>query len=81
MLVRGIAPKGVGAMAERVRGAVERLSIPWESRVLRATVSVGVACLSECGPKATAEAVVALADARLYKAKDGGRNRVCSSDA
>jgi diguanylate cyclase (GGDEF)-like protein len=80
MLVRGIAPKGVGAMAERVRGAVERLSIPWESGVLKATVSVGVASLAECGPKPTAEAVVALADARLYKAKDGGRNRVCSLD-
>ena len=81
MLIRGIAPKGVGVMAERVRGSVERLSIPWESHVLRATVSVGVAFLGECGPKGTPEALVALADARLYKAKEGGRNCVCSSDA
>jgi len=80
MLVRGVAPRGVEVVAERVRGAVERLSIPWESGVLRATVSVGVAALSECGPKATVEVLVALADSRLYRAKDGGRNRVCSSD-
>jgi two-component system, cell cycle response regulator len=79
VLVRGIELKGVTILAERVRGGVERLSIPWQSRTLKATISVGVASLSECGPKATAEALVALADERLYAAKDGGRNRVCSA--
>ena len=77
VLVRGIEHKSVGVLADRIRGGVERLSIPWESRTLKTTVSVGVASLSECGPKATVEALVALADERLYKAKAGGRNRVC----
>jgi two-component system cell cycle response regulator len=77
MLVRGIEPKSVGVLANRVRSGVERLSIPWESRTIRTTVSVGVASLSECGPKATVEGLVALADERLYQAKTGGRNRVC----
>jgi two-component system cell cycle response regulator len=77
VLVRGIEPKGVAVLADRIRSAVERLSIPWESRTLKTTVSIGVAALSECGPKATPEALVGLADERLYRAKAGGRNRVC----
>ncbi len=81
VLVRGIAHKGVGVLAERVRSSVERLSIPWESRVLKATVSIGFSSLSERGPKATGEEIVALADDRLYRAKDGGRNRVWGTDA
>ena len=36
-----------------------------------------VASLSECGEKATTDALVALADERLYEAKATGRNRVC----
>ncbi len=77
VLVRGVDPRGVSVLAERIRGSVERLSIPFESRVLRATVSVGIASLSECGSKPTADALVALADERLYEAKESGRNRVC----
>ena len=76
VLVRGIEHDSVGVLAERIRKWVEQLSIPLESRTLKTTVSIGVASLSECGPKATAEALVALADERLYKAKAGGRNCV-----
>jgi diguanylate cyclase (GGDEF)-like protein len=75
VLVRGIEPKNVNVLAERVRMGVERLSIPWESRTLKTTVSIGVASLSECAPKAAVEALVALADERLYQAKASGRNR------
>ncbi len=77
VLVRGVDRDSVRVMAERIRRNVERLSIPWESRTIRTTVSVGVASLSECAPKGTAETLVALADKRLYEAKAGGRNRVC----
>ena len=77
VLVRGIEHRGVGVLGDRIRGAIERLSIPWESHLLKTTVSVGVASIAECGPKATVEDITALADERLYKAKGHGRNRVC----
>ena len=77
VLVRGIEPASVAILAQRLRRGVERLAVPWESGTLKATVSVGVASLSECPRQATVEELVALADARLYEAKDGGRNRVC----
>ena len=79
LLVRGIPHSNVNHFAERVRKAVERLVIPWEHMQLRATISVGVASLSECGDAAAGETVLHRADERLYKAKSGGRNRVISS--
>ena len=77
VLVRGVERKAVRALAERIRRNVERLTIPWESRTIKTTVSVGIAALSECEPKATGEMLVALTDKRLYEAKASGRNRVC----
>jgi diguanylate cyclase (GGDEF)-like protein len=77
VLVRGIEPNGVAVLADRIRVAIERLSIPWGSQTLKTTVSVGVASLPECGPNGTVDALLGLADERLYKAKAGGRNRVC----
>jgi len=40
----------------------------------RLTLSVGVACMDDQTP--TADAVLKLADERLYRAKQQGRNRV-----
>ncbi len=77
VLLRGIEHKNVGILAERLRRAVEGLSIPWEARPLRATVSIGVVSLHECAGEALAEAFLQSADERLYKAKSEGRNRVC----
>ena len=79
VLVREIEHDRVGMLAERIRRGVERLSMPWDSKAIRTSVSVGVASLSECGPKATSEALMKLADERLYRAKTGGRNRVCQA--
>jgi diguanylate cyclase (GGDEF)-like protein len=77
VLVRGIPWGNVAVVAERVRLGVERLAIPWEGTTVRVTVSLGVASLSDCALGATSEALLAAADARLYVAKSGGRNRVC----
>jgi diguanylate cyclase (GGDEF)-like protein len=77
VLVRGVSPGNARVLANRLRVAIERLSIPWDAHTLKATVSVGVASLSECRESPTAEALVSLADGRLYRAKAAGRNRVC----
>jgi diguanylate cyclase (GGDEF)-like protein len=77
VLLRGIEHKNVGILAERLRRAVEALRIPMASDSLQATVSMGAASLSECATDPSPEALVQLADERLYDAKEKGRNRVC----
>ena len=70
-------------VAERIRASVagSMISISQETQV-SITVSIGVACLADGDPDAGAEAVaralIAQADACLYQAKEGGRNRVVS---
>jgi two-component system cell cycle response regulator len=80
LLVRGIPHANVGRFAERVRHAVERLEVKYEEMVLKVTVSLGYASLDEL-PEADRDSdkLLGLADERLYKAKTGGRNRVCGA--
>jgi diguanylate cyclase (GGDEF)-like protein len=76
ILVRGIEHEKVAIFAERVRKAVDALEIPYEGQKLRATMSAGVASLAEVSAAPSGEALLLLADERLYRAKDQGRNRV-----
>jgi diguanylate cyclase (GGDEF)-like protein len=59
-------------IAERIRSGIEQLPVPKGRTVL--TVSVGGALYPSDGR--TAAELFAVADARLYEAKKGGRNRV-----
>jgi len=62
--------------AERVRAAIEALEEPHEkSSTGRVTVSIGVACVLP-GPDNSPGQLIEAADAQLYQAKRGGRNRV-----
>jgi diguanylate cyclase (GGDEF)-like protein len=79
LLVRGIPHRNVAHFGERVRKAVDRLTVPWENIQLKATISVGVASLSELDATATGEILLHRADERLYRAKSAGRNRVIAS--
>jgi len=70
---------GALLVAERLRGRIAAMSLPWEGEELRLTVSLGVAAASpaEARPGANAaELVLRLADRALYRAKAAGRNRV-----
>lgn len=66
----GLSPAELGALAERVRGAFERMPL---SDTLLATVSVGFAATV---PDRSLGEQMALADTALYRAKQRGRNRV-----
>lgn len=65
------------AMAERIRQAIETLSIPVAPAVnIQVTVSIGGAYAPEW-VRSTAALWTERADIQLYRAKASGRNRVC----
>jgi len=66
------------AAAERIRAATEALVIEHHEYDIRFTLSVGIAALSA---DATLDQWIARADAALYEAKQGGRNRVVAAHA
>ncbi len=66
-------------IAERLRAMVERKPVEWEGVVITRTISAGAASMACCGPDATPERLLGIADERLYRAKEGGRNRVVGS--
>jgi two-component system cell cycle response regulator len=68
-----------GQLGERLRTAVERLTIHFAGAKLGVTVSVGVASLAELEPHAAGTELISRADARLYDAKRSGRNRVAAT--
>jgi diguanylate cyclase (GGDEF)-like protein len=61
-------------VAEKLRASLQALVMPWEGRTLRISASFGVtttgARVEELGP------LYKRADEALYKAKQGGRNRI-----
>lgn len=77
ILMPATEPEGALIVAERIRAAVEALHLPHSGSTVadHVTVSVGVASL-HVGNDGMAAGLVAAADAALYRAKDGGRNRV-----
>ncbi len=65
---------GAADTAERIRSAIESRKLSLGKEDVGVTISIGVAQFPEDGE--TVEAVIASADQVLYRAKEGGRNRV-----
>lgn len=75
VLLYGTERQGAVEFAERLRERIEAGEAEvGDGRTLRITVSIGVTQLS--GDDVSADSALARADDALYRAKDGGRNRV-----
>ena len=79
VIMRDLELAGASVLAERLRAEIAARPVEAAGQTIRLTVSSGVASLACCGPEADKAAIVAKADARLYLAKQGGRNRVVSA--
>jgi two-component system cell cycle response regulator len=77
LILRGIDCVGANTVGERLRERVEAMRVPTDAGELRVTVSVGCSSFADLEEK-TPEALVSVADKRLYAAKHAGRNRVVS---
>jgi diguanylate cyclase (GGDEF)-like protein len=76
VIARGIDTRGSLALAERIRGIIIASRFEFEGQNIPVTVSIGVATMACCSGEPTAEDFIAIADKRLYQAKQTGRNRV-----
>ena len=79
VLLRGSSTRGAGRLAERLMDALRTQHAKYEGLEIPVTLSAGCAALSCCGAPSPEE-LVAVADKRLYAAKQAGRNRVVASD-
>jgi diguanylate cyclase (GGDEF)-like protein len=78
ILARSTGKTEAARLAERIRDSIRELDIPIGDRSLKVTMSIGVAALPDVAPDGGPYEIIALADARLYKAKADGKDRVCA---
>ena len=74
VLVRGLDEQGMVGLGERIRSLVELLTVRDGTKKVKITISVGVAV--QVGESPDEQSLLLRADQALYRAKEGGRNRV-----
>jgi diguanylate cyclase (GGDEF)-like protein len=79
VLARATSLRNAEILAERICTRIEALSVELMSRRLCITASSGVAAMGSGAGVSSAEALLAVADRALYRAKAAGRNRVVAS--
>lgn len=72
-ILEGVSGREPGAIAETLRAAVAAAPVPFDGKPIPITVSIGVATAFSTDD---IDALLAEADAALYRAKNSGRNRV-----
>ena len=77
LVITGAGREQAAAAAERIRAALEARSFVFGGKPSRVTASFGVAEFP--AEAAAAGQLVRAADERLYRAKQGGRNRVVAA--
>lgn len=78
ILLEDLTPSQVYEIAELLRAALDSFRFSWGEHVFKVTASMGIAMIDR---SLSAGEVVALADAALYEAKHGGKNRVALRSA
>jgi two-component system cell cycle response regulator len=76
VLARSTEHAAATLLANRLRVAIEKANVLAEGKTIAVTASLGVASLTELPVDAGAIELLSLADARLYRAKESGRNAV-----
>jgi two-component system, cell cycle response regulator len=79
VVTRGVSVKGAHLLAERLRATLAATHMRFGTTTLTVTASAGVASLVCCGERTDKMTLLSIADARLYKAKQAGRNRVVAA--
>jgi diguanylate cyclase (GGDEF)-like protein len=77
VLLDGLDLKAASTLAENIRRAVDKHEFCFGELTIPVTISLGVAELSPGSTEGGVE-LFKRADEQLYRAKEGGRNRVCS---
>ncbi|WP_151030266.1 GGDEF domain-containing protein, partial [Citrobacter cronae] len=75
VLLRETEGRQAVEVAEKIRRRTEQLIFSYADQPLRLTVSIGLAGLQRDD---SLHSLLSRADHALYRAKQGGRNRVCS---
>ncbi|MBV5299259.1 MAG: diguanylate cyclase [Rhodoferax sp.] len=75
VLLPGLPEADVFGLAEHIRGLVALTPLRYDKRVIRLTISIGVAAMTpDCR---SARDLFKRADRAMYQAKSAGRNQVC----